>query len=97
MIIRKTKAAEQDLVDIYLYSYANFGEGGAEKYFSGLERAFGVIADTPRIGYKRPELSPPVRCYLHKHHLVVYTIEADAILIVRVLGKAMDIDGQLDI
>lgn len=91
MDIRKTKEAERDLIEIYLYGYTNFGEDQAESYFSSLEAAFGIIQDNPNIGYERTEFSPPVRSYIHKQHVIIYAVETDTILIVRILGKMMDI------
>jgi hypothetical protein len=34
----------------------------------------------------RTEFFPPVRIQIHQSHLVIYTVEADHILIVRVVG-----------
>jgi plasmid stabilization system protein ParE len=45
-----------DLVDIYVFSQANFGRYQADAYYAGQERTFGLIADFPGIGINSDEL-----------------------------------------
>jgi toxin ParE1/3/4 len=46
---------------------------------------FGLIAANPRMARERLELSPPMRIYPSKAHLIIYRIEEGGdILIVRV-------------
>jgi plasmid stabilization system protein ParE len=40
-------------------------------------------------------LKIPVRIYHHSRHLIVYVVDGDNILIVRVLHESMDIGWQL--
>lgn len=84
MKIRLTKAAEEDLIAIFLESATLFGEAQAEKYYRGLAKAFGSIALNPEMARERKELSPPMRILPHGSHLIVYRVEIDAILIVRI-------------
>ena len=52
MSYKLTPEAENDLVEIYLYGFQNFGEAQAENYFSQLEEVFRMLgenaADLPR-------------------------------------------------
>lgn len=43
MTIIRTKRAEDDIKGIYKYSFLNFGEEQAEKYYEGLQRKFKSI------------------------------------------------------
>ena len=48
--IHKQVLAEQDLVDIWLYSFNNWGEHQADKYIDELEKAFLLLAENPGTG-----------------------------------------------
>lgn len=93
--IYKQQQAKQDLVDIWLYTYGQWGEKQADKYLDDLEAALHLLAEQPLICRERREFTPPVRIHNHAHHLIVYLIEDDGINIVRVLHESMDIDAQL--
>ena len=82
---RLTRAAADDLVDIYIQGISLFGPTQADRYHDGLEAAFLFLADYPRSARLRAEIIRPVRAYPYKSHLIVYDIEEDdQILILRV-------------
>lgn len=60
-----------------------------------MERQFEQIAKSPYLVAERKEFTPPVRILPYERHLVVYQIEDDGILIVRVLHASMDIPAHL--
>ena len=91
MKVRFTAQADADIIDSYLYGVRSFGRGQADRYEQSLRRAIGIIADNPRIAPERPEYAPPVRIHHHAKHYIVYLIEDDHILIVRVLRDEVDI------
>ncbi|MCK5726817.1 MAG: type II toxin-antitoxin system RelE/ParE family toxin [Thiotrichaceae bacterium] len=45
MKIIRTKKAEEDIKEIYKYSFLTFGEEQAEKYYNGLEVKFKSILE----------------------------------------------------
>ncbi|BFM49103.1 hypothetical protein THO17_12660 [Marinomonas sp. THO17] len=45
-----SKLAEQDLIDIYLYSARTWGQKQADSYDAGLKHAIGRLVDSPDIG-----------------------------------------------
>lgn len=81
---RLSRAAEQDLIEIYATSLRLFGESQAGRYQHGLERAFDAIASFPEIARERPEFDPPVRIHPCKSHVIIYMNERDGPLIIRV-------------
>jgi toxin ParE1/3/4 len=95
MSYKLTPEAENDLIKIYLFGFQNFGEAQAENYFSELEEVFRMLGETPLICRERLEFSPPVRIHPHGRHLIVYVIDTDRILIVRVLHHSMDVPQHL--
>lgn len=78
-----TKAARQDIIGIYLQSEERFGEAQADRYLAGLHEMFAFLAENPRAARERIEFAPPVRIHSYKAHLIVYEIERDDILILR--------------
>lgn len=91
MRFKKTGLADGDLIDIYVYGYRSFGVSQAEKYYSELNEIFQFLAETPYVCRERTEFIPPVRIFHHGRHLIVYLVNDDHILIVRVLHDSMDI------
>ena len=95
MRYKLTPEAENDLTEIYVHGFLYFGETQAEKYFSELEDCFEVLGNTPLICRERTEFRPPVRMHHHGRHLVIYVIQEDRILIIRVLYDGMDVKRRL--
>ena len=82
---RLTRAASDDLVEIYLHGLAEFGQAQADTYHEGLTATFAFLAKYPRAARVRDEITPPVRAHPHRSHLIVYEIDADGrVLILRV-------------
>lgn len=89
--------AENDLMEIYHYGFLNYGENKADLYINTLKAQCLLLSANPYLCRERKELTPPVRIYHHKKHLIIYTIEADYyILIVRICHERMDIPRYLD-
>lgn len=61
-----------------------FGSAQADSYAAGPTRTFRLLADNPHLARERTETHEPVRAYRFKAHLIVYLIQDDDILIVRV-------------
>jgi toxin ParE1/3/4 len=81
--------ADNDLDEIYVYSYRAFGEAKADAYFQSLSGSLETLARNPRLG--RPaHIRPGLFCYSHGRHVIFYMIEATGIFVVRVLHDAMD-------
>ncbi len=91
-----SKKAENDLEGIYRYGFINHGEQQAEKYMASLKDKCQILADHPYIYRERHEFNPPVRLHHHEHHLIIYTIEHDHVLIVRIRHERTDIINYLD-
>ena len=93
--IHKQTLAEQDLIDIWIYSYHQWGENQADKYLDELDVAIKALASSPLAYRERPEFSPPVRVCHHASHLVIYRLVDKTVNIIRVLHESMDIDRHL--
>lgn len=96
---RLAPKALSDLGDIWRYSAEAWSDGQADRYIDDLERTFATLVSIPALARERTEFHPPVRIHVHGSHLIVYTIDTDHIVILRLLGSGQDwqkILGALD-
>ncbi len=56
MRYKLTPEAENDLIEIYVYGFLNFGEIQADPYFSKFEESFEVLGNAPLICQERTNL-----------------------------------------
>ena len=94
--VTKQGQAETDLLEIWMYTYKEWGPQQADKYLDELDAAFKLLAQQPLICRERSEFTPPVRIQHHQHHLIVYLAKEDGINVVRVLHETMDIVSHLE-
>ncbi|MFZ0254347.1 MAG: type II toxin-antitoxin system RelE/ParE family toxin [Gammaproteobacteria bacterium] len=87
---RLSKQAAEDLADIADYTMEQFGIEQARHYRDGLERCFQDLADNPNLGRSAEQLAPKLRRFEHQSHVVFYLLEAENLLIVRVLHASRD-------
>ena len=90
MAFRLTGQAEQDFYDIYAESTRKFGEAQADKYLSDLLETISLIADHPQMARERSEVKPPVRVHPYQAHLIIYTVHAEHILVLRIPRGSRD-------
>lgn len=88
--IHLSKAARRDLVDIRLYSIAQFDADTVDRYFEGFDNAFALLVEHPRAGAPTPQYGKAMRCLVHDKHRIFYRVEKGRVLIVRVLHHARD-------
>lgn len=72
---RLDRAAADDLVAIYVAGVDWFGLTQADRYHDGLTATFAFLAEYPRAARERKEISPPVRAFRYKAHLIVYELD----------------------
>lgn len=84
MGFRLAQAADEDVIGIFYSGLVQFGLEQADRYHDALFDVFDLIADNPRMGRERTELTPPVRVHPFRSHIILYVIEGSDVLIVRV-------------
>lgn len=92
---RISRRADADLDHLYLIGTKLFGVAQAEDYMAGLMRTLEFLAAFPQAARERMEFDPPVRAHPYKSHLLVYRVESEDILIVRVPHGHEDWQGGL--
>lgn len=90
MRLRILYQAQADLEAIHDYGLRHFGHMDADRYYLGLLDAIGLIVTQPRMSRERPELVDGIRMHGHRSHVIVYRIEMDEIVVVRVLHNRQD-------
>ena len=98
MALRFTRAAEDDLLHIFIDGIRAFGEHHAARYQSRLKRSLEFIEANPRGVRERTELTPIVRVHPSGVHVIIYKIEENGdVLVIRVREAREDwINDQTD-
>lgn len=86
---RLSIAAEQDLEDIYAYSFSEFGERRADAYFESLEDCLNRLAEQPALGVDVSALRADSLRFVHQRHSIYYKKSKHGILVIRILGPGM--------
>jgi toxin ParE1/3/4 len=88
--VRRSREADADLDDIWLHIAAD-RPVAADGMIDRLWEAENRLSRFPEIGQARPDLAPGLRHWPVPPYLIFYRIEADSVLIVRVLHGARDL------
>ncbi len=75
------------MIEIYRYGFLSYGENQSDLYKEALKEKCQFLANNPFLYRERQEFKPPVHIHHHKKHLIIYTIQADHIFIVRILHE----------
>jgi toxin ParE1/3/4 len=69
---RLTKAAEDDLLDMFIYGFETFGRRKAEEYRRRMIRCFNLLAENPRLGRGVEQFAAGARRHEHAQHVIFY-------------------------
>ena len=92
---RLSKAAEQDLEEIYTYSFREFGERRADAYFLSLDNCFEQLAVQPRLGVDVSGVRKDYFRFVHQRHSIYFRQSSAGIPIIRILGPGMSAERNL--
>ncbi|MFT9089926.1 MAG: type II toxin-antitoxin system RelE/ParE family toxin [Gluconacetobacter sp.] len=87
---RTTNLADDDIVAAYVQGVRDFGVEHAERYHARLAATFDLIARHPEMAPERTAFEPPVRIHRHQAHHIIYLIDDEGVLIVRLLPRYRD-------
>jgi toxin ParE1/3/4 len=88
--VRKQARAETDLIEVWLYTYEQWGEAQADRYLAELEAAIHSLRRHPELGRSSAHIREGYRALSAKRHVVYYTATPSVIQVVRVLHERMD-------
>lgn len=86
---RLSRLAEIDLTDIATYSLENWGMDQANRYIDALEACCQQFSKNPQTGRACDQVRPGLRRMECERHIVFYRVEANGILISRILHQRM--------
>lgn len=87
---RLSGKADEDLGEIYVYSYQRFGEAKADAYLLALEERFFLLADQPSLGRRIDHIREGYLRWDHESHSIFYKTTDDGIIVMRVLHAMRD-------
>lgn len=88
--ILHTPRAREDLIDIWRYTFDEWGERQADKYLDEIESKILQLQENPELGRARNDVRADYRSLTANRHTVFYKIGSDVITIIRVLHSSRD-------
>lgn len=77
--------ADHDLDSLYRQGVMAFGFTQADQYINGLLDTLDLIAAFPGVARLRSELTPQIRAYPHRSHMIFYDVDDGGnVVIVRI-------------
>lgn len=91
-----TNKANEDLDKIWDYSYEEWNEEQADKYYFELIDCFQFLADNPTFGRNYEEIDEELFGYLINKHIVFFQkITREEILVIRILHTSTDLKNRI--
>jgi len=88
--LRIAQAAREDLREIRMYSKSAFGARVARNYLEGLRHVISLLRRRPAAGVVEDDLGEGMRGFTYRSHRIYYRLDAEGVLIVRILHHARD-------
>jgi toxin ParE1/3/4 len=95
VIVVQSLQARRDLEDIYRFGIQRYGAVAASAYIDEIILKYRYIANWPQSCSLRHEVSPPVRIYPFKGHLIIYRESEHQIEVLRVVAHYRDWMGSM--
>ncbi len=86
-----TQEAEDDFINILVYTAQQWGEAKLQEYDASLSHALEVVKDNPFLGYRHNLLPEDHRCFNIRKHVLVYQITSSHIYVLRILHQRMNL------
>ena len=88
--IVQSSLAEQDLIEIWVYTAEEWGLAQADTYLEELATGIDQLREYPMMGTARDELRKNYRALTVNQHTVFYVVSDDVVEVIRVLHKSVD-------
>lgn len=88
--------ANDDLNNIWNYTYENWSENQADKYYATIKFACKGIGENPEIGKEYDGISTNLLGFKYGKHIIFYhAISKNEIEVIRILHERMDLKNRL--
>ena len=94
---RQTPKAEDDLEAIWRYSAEPWSAAQADTCLDTLIATIETIVTMPTLARERAEFDPPVRIHPTAEHLIMYLVDGDIVLVIRILGARQNWRAMLEV
>lgn len=94
--LQVTRAAQADLEGIYAYTVSDWGRPQADLYLDGLQARVEQILVDQSLWRPMPEWHPDGYRSRYQRHVIFFVVEADQLILARVLHDRMDMLRHLD-
>jgi toxin ParE1/3/4 len=91
--IQRTRAALNDLLDLWIHVAEGQGDARANAFIKKIEKVLLTLSNQPFMGRARPELREHLRSFPVNPYILFYEPRDDGILLVRVIHGRRDIDA----
>lgn len=88
--LRLSAAARDDFREIDAFSHEQFGADIADAYMRGFRELFDLLRRYPKAGVEALELGEGIRSLTHRKHLILYAVQDEVVLILRLVHGARD-------
>lgn len=92
--INRTELAKRDIQDIWL-GIAVHNPDAATRIVQRIDARIRLLSEFPELGPERPEVAIGLRALVEGNYLILYRVETDTVLIVRVVHGARDLAALL--
>lgn len=89
--VRVTPRAREDLKNIGRYTERTWGKAQRNRYLKSIEARFHWLAENPQLGKHRTDICEGYYSFPEGQHVVFYLIDSNAIDIIGVVHKEIDI------
>src|SRR5688572_2079708 len=96
MAHRLAPEAEADLDELWFYIASNGSVDAADRFVDALTTRFFLLATYTRAGRQRDDLSQGLRMFPVGDYVVLYRVEGNDVLIVRVVRGSRDLEPLFD-
>ncbi len=93
--VRKSPAAEDDLIEIWIYTEAHWGASQADLYLDAIDEALRRVSEHPESGSDCSDVRAGYRKVAAGAHRAYYRVRGNTIEVMRVLHSSRDVRRRL--
>lgn len=95
MLLEISQAALADIQGVHSFGVAKFGTLRADDYVIELLDVLDIITSQPKLAHERNDILDGLRVHPHKSHLILYKLEFERVVILRLFHGSTNWREQL--
>lgn len=88
--VRFRPSASADLENIWTFTADRWSPDQADKYVTELVETIGRLAENPNLARERTEFTPPVRIYVFRSHIIIFSSAGEHLDVIRIRHSRED-------